>query len=88
MYNKLYIIYYIYTYTYIYYCAALGSSVIGRIYLRCNEITQIKAGWGKTGLFSLHFHIAVHHQRKSGQELKCGRNREAGDATEATWEFC
>jgi hypothetical protein len=37
-----------------------------------------KATWGGKSLFSLHFHITVHHQRKSGQELKQGRNLEAG----------
>jgi len=35
-----------------------------------------KASWGGKGLFSLHFHIAVHHQRKSGQELKQVRKQE------------
>jgi hypothetical protein len=33
---------------------------------------QVCAG----GLFSLHFHIAVDHQRKSGLELKQIRNKE------------
>jgi hypothetical protein len=33
---------------------------------------------GKWSLFGLHFHIAVHHQQKSGQKLKQGRNLEAG----------
>jgi hypothetical protein len=28
-----------------------------------------EASWERKGLFSLHFHIAVHHQRKSGLEL-------------------
>ena len=32
---------------------------------------------------SLHFHIAVHHQRKSGEVLTQGRNLEAGDDAEA-----
>jgi hypothetical protein len=32
--------------------------------------------WGGKGLFSLHFHIAVHHQRKSGLELKQVRKQE------------
>jgi hypothetical protein len=31
---------------------------------------------GKKGLFSLHFHIAVHHQRESGLELKQVRKQE------------
>ena len=30
------------------------------------------ASWGRMGLFSLHFNIDVHHQRKSGQEVKEG----------------
>ena len=38
-----------------------------------------KATWGGKGLFGLHFH----HWRKSGQELKQGRNLEAGADTEA-----
>ena len=29
-----------------------------------------ETSWGGRGLFSLHFHIAVHHKRKSGLELK------------------
>lgn len=33
---------------------------------------------GEKGLFGLDFHIPVHHQRKSRQELKQGRNLEAG----------
>jgi hypothetical protein len=34
------------------------------------------ASWGGKGLFSLHFQIAVHHQRKSGLELKQVRKQE------------
>lgn len=37
-----------------------------------------KASWGGKGLFGLHFHIIVHHQRNSGQELKQSRNLETG----------
>jgi hypothetical protein len=33
-----------------------------------------KAMWGGKDLFGLHFHIAVHHKRKSGQEVKQSRN--------------
>ena len=33
--------------------------------------------------FVLHFHIVVHHWRKSGQELKESRNLEAGADAEA-----
>jgi hypothetical protein len=35
-----------------------------------------QGGEGGKDLFSLHFQIAVHHQRKSGLELKQGRNQE------------
>jgi hypothetical protein len=35
---------------------------------------------------ALHFHIVIYHRRKSEQELKQGRNLEAG--TEAIEEFC
>jgi hypothetical protein len=38
-----------------------------------------KVSWGGKGLFSLHFH----HERKSGQKLKQGRNLEAGADAEA-----
>jgi hypothetical protein len=35
-----------------------------------------EASWEGQNLFSLHFHIAVHHQRKSGLELKQVRKQE------------
>jgi hypothetical protein len=35
-----------------------------------------EASWGGKGLFSLHFHIAVNHKRKSGLELKQVREQE------------
>jgi hypothetical protein len=35
-----------------------------------------EASWGGKGLFRLHFHTAVHHQRKSGLELKQIRKQE------------
>jgi hypothetical protein len=35
-----------------------------------------EASWGGKGLFSLHFHTAVDHQRKSGLELKQVRKQE------------
>jgi hypothetical protein len=34
-------------------------------------------------LFSLYFHIPVHHQRKSGHELTQGRNLKTGADAEA-----
>ena len=39
-------------------------------------------------MFSLRFQIIVHHWRKSGQELKQGRNLEARAEAEAMEEFC
>jgi hypothetical protein len=44
--------------------------------------------WGGKGLCSLHFHIAIHHQRKSGQELTQGRDLEAGADAEAVEGCC
>ena len=49
----------------------------------CTKHHDPEASWGGKGLFSLCFHIAVHHQRKSGQELTQGRNLEAGADAEA-----
>jgi hypothetical protein len=46
----------------------------------CTKHYNQEASWGGKGLFSLHFHIAVHHQRKSGLELK---GQEAGADAEA-----
>jgi hypothetical protein len=43
-----------------------------------------KAAWERKGLFGLSFHTTVHYQRKSGQELKQGRNLEAGADAETT----
>jgi len=50
--------------------------------LQQNTITIKRVG-GVKDLFSLHFHITVHHQRKSGQELKQDRSLEAGVDAEA-----
>ena len=47
-----------------------------------------KASWEGKGLFGLHFCIAVHHQRKAGQELKQNRNLEAGTEAEAMEGSC
>jgi hypothetical protein len=49
---------------------------------------MIKETRGEKGLFSLHFHTTVHHQRKSGQEVKQGQNLEAGADEEAMEECC
>jgi hypothetical protein len=42
-----------------------------------------KDNLGGKGLFGLHFQITVHHLRKSGQELKQGRNLKIGAEAEA-----
>jgi hypothetical protein len=41
-----------------------------------NKHHDQEASWGGKGLFSLHFHIAVYHQRKSGLELRQARKQE------------
>ncbi|MCV4640123.1 hypothetical protein OFB62_32990, partial [Escherichia coli] len=45
-------------------------------FLSLHKHQDQEASWGGKGLFSLHFHVAVHHQRKSGQELKQVRKQE------------
>jgi hypothetical protein len=48
---------------------------------------MIKKQVGEERVYSTYtFHIAVHYQRKSGQELTQGRNLEAGDDAEAMEE--
>jgi hypothetical protein len=47
-----------------------------------------KASLGGKSLFGLYFHIAIHHQRKLGQELTQGRNLEAGADAEAMERGC
>ena len=42
-----------------------------------------KASWERKRFIQLHFHIAIYHQKKSGQKLKQGRNLEAGADAEA-----
>ena len=37
-----------------------------------------QASWGGEGLFSLRFHNTVHHQKKSEEEIKQGKDLEAG----------
>jgi hypothetical protein len=51
-----------------------------------NIMTKKQVGEGK-GVFSLHFHIAVHLQSKSGQELTQDRKLEAGADAEAREEY-
>ena len=42
----------------------------------CTKHHDQEANWGGKGLFGLHFLTAVHHQRKSGLELKQVRKQE------------
>lgn len=42
----------------------------------------------KVGSKSVHFHITVHHQRTSGQELKLGSDLEAGADAEVMGKCC
>jgi hypothetical protein len=51
-------------------------------------MSKKQVGEERVYLFSLHFHIALHHQRKSGQELKQVRNLEAGAGAEAMEGCC
>jgi hypothetical protein len=52
--------------------------VLVRVSIAMMKNHDQKANWVEKGLFSLHVHIVVHHQRKIGQELKQDRNPEAG----------
>ena len=47
-----------------------------------------KAIWRENGSFCLLFHIIVHNQMQSGQELKQGRHVAAGAAAEAVEGSC
>ena len=42
----------------------------------CTKHHAQEASWGGKDLFSLYFQTAVHHQRKSGLELKQARKQE------------
>lgn len=50
--------------------------------------TMVRAAWVGKSLFDLHLHITVLHWRKYGQQLKQGRNEEAGADAEAVEEYC
>jgi hypothetical protein len=54
----------------------------------CTKHHDQEASWGGKGLLGLHFYIAVHHQRKSGQELTQCRNLEAGADAEIMEGCC
>jgi hypothetical protein len=54
-------------------------------FLLLHEHHDQEASCGGNGLFSIHFHTVVHHQRKSEQELTQGRNLEA-EAMQRPWK--
>ena len=56
---------------------------LGQGLYSCTKHYYQEASCGEKGLFSLHFHITLHRQRKSGQELTQGRNLEPGTDAEA-----
>ena len=49
---------------------------LSQVFYSWTKYHDQEASWGGEGLFGLHFHIAVHHQRKSGLELKPVRKQE------------
>jgi hypothetical protein len=51
------------------------KNLLGFLFLHKHHDQE--ASWGGKGVFSLHFHIAVHHQKKSGLELKQVRRKGA-----------
>jgi hypothetical protein len=51
------------------------------------EHNQI-ASWGGKGSFGLYIHIALHHWRKSGQELRTDRILETIADAEVTEDYC
>jgi hypothetical protein len=60
--------------------------VLGFLLLQGN--TMIKQLGEKMIYLAINFHSTVHHQRKSGQEPKQGRNLEAGAEAEAMEGCC
>jgi hypothetical protein len=64
------------------------AGVLVRVSIPAQNIMTKKASWGGKGLFSLQFHTAVHHQRKSGLELTQGWNLKAEANAEAMEGCC
>ena len=62
--------------------------VLIRVSIAEEKYHDPKAGWGGKGLFGFHFQITVHHQKKSGQDLKQDRILRAGTDAEATEGCC
>lgn len=61
---------------------ALTTEVMFQGYYSCDETSRPKE-LGRKCLFGLYFHISDHHGKKLGQEIKQGRNLEAGNEAEA-----
>lgn len=59
-------------------CGMLLDFCLNQYIYSCTKHYDQEASWRGKDLFSLHFHIAVHHQRKSGLELTQGRNLDTG----------
>jgi hypothetical protein len=55
---------------------AMDTNCLSQGFYSWTKYHDQEASWGGKGLFSLHFHTAVHHQRKSGLELKQVRKQE------------
>jgi hypothetical protein len=51
------------------------TACLSQGFYSCTKHHDQETSWEGKGLFSLHFHTAVHHQRKSGQELNQGRKQ-------------
>jgi hypothetical protein len=64
------------------------NTVLVRVSIAAMKHHDQEASWRGKGLFSLHFHTADHHQRKSGLELTQGKNLEVGVDAEAVEECC
>ena len=62
----------------------LMGTVLGRVSVATVKYYDQKASLGGKSLFSLHFHIKVHHPRKSGLKLKQSKNRRQ-ELTQRLW---
>jgi hypothetical protein len=71
-------------------CAAVSLCILVRVSVAVRKHHDHKASWGGKGLFSLYFHIAIHHGRKPGQKLEQeqGRSLEAEADVESMEGHC
>lgn len=69
-------------------CLFLSCPVLVGDFITATIHHEQKVRWGGKGLFNSHFHIDVHHWRKSQQELKHGRILEAGTGAAAMEGSC